>query len=51
MPRYFLDSSALVKRYHQESGTAQVEGLFNVAGNRFLASAATACGLPVLDVS
>lgn len=38
MPRYFLDSSALIKRYHQESGTAQVEGLFNVSGNRFFIS-------------
>lgn len=38
MPRYFLDSSALVKRYHQESGSAQVEGLFNELGNRFFVS-------------
>ncbi len=38
MPRYFLDSSALVKRYHQESGTPLVEGLFNQSDNRFLIS-------------
>jgi predicted nucleic acid-binding protein len=38
MPRYFLDSSALVKRYHQESGTSQVERLFNEPGNRFFIS-------------
>ena len=38
MPRYFLDSSALIKRYHQESGTAQVAGLFNGSGNRFFIS-------------
>ena len=38
MPRYFLDSSALVKRYHQESGTAQVEGLFQEPGNRLIIS-------------
>jgi len=38
MPRYFLDSSALVKRYHQESGTAQLEGLFNEPDNRFFIS-------------
>ena len=38
MPRYFLDFSALVKRYHQESGTSQVEGLFGTPGNQFLIS-------------
>jgi predicted nucleic acid-binding protein len=38
MARYFLDSSALVKRYHQESGTAEVEGLFQVPENRFFVS-------------
>jgi len=38
MPRYFLDSSALVKRYHQESGTAQVEGLFQEPSNRLFIS-------------
>jgi len=38
MARYFIDSSALVKRYHQESGTPTVEGLFNVPGNRFFIS-------------
>ncbi len=36
MPRYFLDSSALVKRYHQESGTPLVEGLFNQPNNQLL---------------
>lgn len=34
MPRYFLDTSALVKRYHQESGASQVAGLFTEPGNR-----------------
>ena len=38
MARYFLDSSALVKRYHQEAGTAVVEGLFHGPGNRFFIS-------------
>ena len=39
MARYFLDSSALVKRYHQESGTAEVEErLFNEPANRFFVS-------------
>jgi len=38
MARYFLDSSALVKRYHQEDGTAVVEGLFNRPGSRFFIS-------------
>jgi predicted nucleic acid-binding protein len=38
MARYFLDSSALVKRYHQERGTVTVEALFNAADNRFVIS-------------
>ena len=38
MPRHFLDSSALVKRYHQESGSAKVDGLFNATANRFFVS-------------
>ena len=38
MPRYFLDSSALVKRYHQESGTPIVESLFAGQGNRLFIS-------------
>jgi predicted nucleic acid-binding protein len=38
MPRYFLDSSALVKLYHQESGTDRVEALFNDLENRLFVS-------------
>jgi predicted nucleic acid-binding protein len=38
MPRYFLDSSALVKRYHQESGTNLVEDLFRDSENRLFIS-------------
>lgn len=38
MARYYLDSSALVKRYHQESGSAEVDALFHAEGNRFLVS-------------
>src|SRR5580692_6134860 len=38
MARYFLDSSALVKRYHQESGTSVVEGLFSSQEHRFFIS-------------
>ncbi len=38
MARYFLDASALVKRYHQESGSAAVESLFKGEGNRFFVS-------------
>ena len=38
MARYFLDSSALVKRYHHESGSANVDAVFNAAGNRFFVS-------------
>jgi predicted nucleic acid-binding protein len=35
MPRYFLDSSALVKRYHLEIGTGDVDALFLVPNGRF----------------
>jgi predicted nucleic acid-binding protein len=38
MPRYFLDSSALVKRYHQEAGSASVESLLARPGHRFFIS-------------
>ena len=38
MPRYFLDSSALVKRYHQESGSTRIQELFDGPDNRFLIS-------------
>lgn len=38
MARYFLDSSALVKRYHAESGTAAVESLFNTPAHRLVIS-------------
>ena len=31
MTRYFLDTSALVKRYHPEAGTPAVLSLFNSA--------------------
>jgi uncharacterized protein len=38
MTRYFLDSSALVKRYHPESGTEKVERLFAEPNSRILVS-------------
>lgn len=38
MARYFLDSSALVKRYHREEGSEAVERLLAVPGERFLVS-------------
>lgn len=38
MPRFFLDTSALVKRYHSESGSHLVESLFHETGNRILVS-------------
>jgi hypothetical protein len=38
MARYFLDSGALVKRYHQESGSAEGEVLFNGPGHHFFVS-------------
>jgi len=38
MDRYFIDSSALVKRYHRETGSAEVDSLFIDANNRFIVS-------------
>ena len=38
MARYFFDSSALVKRYHVELGTPDVEQLMGKPGNRFFVS-------------
>jgi predicted nucleic acid-binding protein len=38
MPRYFLDSSALAKRYYPESGSADVELLFSEPKNRIYVS-------------
>lgn len=38
MPRYFFDSSALAKRYHQESGTAAVDAMFADPQNQFFVS-------------
>lgn len=38
MPRYYLDSSALVKRYHVESGSDRVLALFSEPANRIIAS-------------
>lgn len=38
MARYFLDSSALVKRYHLESGSSTVQNLFQASDNRFFIS-------------
>jgi predicted nucleic acid-binding protein len=36
--RYYLDTSALVKLYHQEAGTDQVEALFTQTGNSLIIS-------------
>lgn len=38
MARYFLDSSALIKRYHQERGSERVSALFEVPDDRFFIS-------------
>ena len=38
MARYFLDSSALVKRYHAESGSADVQQLFREPAAQFFVS-------------
>ena len=35
---YYLDTSALVKLYHQEAGTEQVEALFTQSGNSLIIS-------------
>jgi predicted nucleic acid-binding protein len=35
---YYLDTSALVKLYHQEAGTDQVEGLFTQSDNSLIIS-------------
>ena len=38
MARYFLDSSAFVKRYHRESGSSAVDDLFRQPGHQFFIS-------------
>lgn len=38
MPRFFLDSSALLKRYHVEAGSTDVDALFDDSKNRLLIS-------------
>jgi predicted nucleic acid-binding protein len=38
MGRYYLDSSALVKRYHQESGSVKVEALLQTPDNQVFIS-------------
>ena len=36
MPRYFFDTSALVKNYHAEAGTAEVQRILADASSEFL---------------
>jgi uncharacterized protein len=38
MPRYYFDTSALVKNYHVESGTADVRRILNESGSEFFIS-------------
>jgi predicted nucleic acid-binding protein len=38
MARYFLDSSALVKHYHVESGSAKVDAILQTPGDTFFIS-------------
>lgn len=38
MATYFLDTSALVKRYHTESGTTRVDDLFDASGSHRIIS-------------
>ena len=38
MPVYFFDTSALVKRYHVEAGSAEVDRLFNDPEGNFVIS-------------
>src|SRR3954447_16787991 len=38
MPRYLFDTSALVKNYHVESGTPQVQAILGTPGSEFFIS-------------
>ena len=38
MPRYFFDTSALVKNYHAEAGTPDVRRILGEAGSEFFIS-------------
>lgn len=38
MPNYFLDTSALAKRYHQESGSEYIDRILEQSGSRSLIS-------------
>src|SRR5262245_32879140 len=38
MPRYFVDTSALVKRYRDETGTELIDQLFAETNNQFVIS-------------
>jgi predicted nucleic acid-binding protein len=38
MPRYYLDTSALIKRYHQESGSSDIDSLFADPANQLFIS-------------
>lgn len=38
MPRFFFDTSALVKNYHVESGTPQVQAILGTSGSEFFIS-------------
>src|SRR5262249_4532113 len=38
MPRYFFDTSALVKNYHSEAGTPDVRRILGEAGSEFFIS-------------
>jgi predicted nucleic acid-binding protein len=38
MARYFLDSSVLVKRYHEETGSSDIDGLFRSPDDRVFVS-------------
>ena len=38
MARYFLDASALVKRYHHEQGSDRVDALLSQPGDRYFIS-------------
>jgi predicted nucleic acid-binding protein len=41
LPKYFFDSSALVKLHHPEAGTPQVEAIFQQADRRVIISRLT----------
>jgi PIN domain nuclease of toxin-antitoxin system len=51
MPRYFVDSSALAKVYHVETGTAKMLAMLAETGSAFFISALTVIEIQSVGVS